>query len=144
MTETEYRNKLQISWSGCLRWEINTECYPKDCTSHCNSYKSRPVWRDNNISLRFKVKGPYFYIPVNRRSRASEMSTDLWDKMLLKVNGHFVQGSITNEEVRRNIEAATGDYDELLTLVKKRKLRSCHDLSHVRHFGHVCLKVRQR
>ena len=35
---------------------------------------------------------------------------------------------ITNEEVRRKIQAAIGEYDELLTLVKKRKLR---------WFGHV-------
>ena len=33
-----------------------------------------------------------------------------------------------NEEVRRKIHAAIGEYDELLTLVKKRKLR---------WFGHV-------
>ena len=30
---------------------------------------------------------------------------------------------VTNEEVRRKIQAATGEYDEFLTLVKKRKLR---------------------
>ena len=30
---------------------------------------------------------------------------------------------ITNEDVRRKIQAATGDYDELLTMMKKRKLR---------------------
>ena len=35
---------------------------------------------------------------------------------------------MTNEEVRRKIQAAIGEYDELLTLVKKRKLR---------WFGHV-------
>ena len=35
---------------------------------------------------------------------------------------------ITNEEVRRKIQTAIGEYDELLTLVKKRKLR---------WFGHV-------
>ena len=35
---------------------------------------------------------------------------------------------VTNEEVRRKIPAAIGDSDELLTLVKKRKLR---------WFGHV-------
>ena len=35
---------------------------------------------------------------------------------------------VTNEEVRRKIQAAIGEYDELLTLVKKRKLR---------RFGHV-------
>ena len=30
---------------------------------------------------------------------------------------------VTNEEVRRKIQAAIGEYDELLTLFKKRKLR---------------------
>ena len=35
---------------------------------------------------------------------------------------------VTNEEVRRKIQAAIGEYDKLLTLVKKRKLR---------WFGHV-------
>ena len=30
---------------------------------------------------------------------------------------------VTNEEVRRKIQAAIEEYDELLTLVKKRKLR---------------------
>ena len=30
---------------------------------------------------------------------------------------------VTNEEVRRKIQVAIGEYDELLTLVKKRKLR---------------------
>ena len=35
---------------------------------------------------------------------------------------------VTNEEVRRKIPAAVGEYDELLTIVKKRKLR---------WFGHV-------
>ena len=33
-----------------------------------------------------------------------------------------------NEEVRRKIQAATGEYDELLTMAKKRKLM---------WFGHV-------
>ena len=35
---------------------------------------------------------------------------------------------VTNEEVHRKIQAAIGEYDELLTLVKKQKLRL---------FGHV-------
>ena len=40
----------------------------------------------------------------------------------------FCPQTSTNEEVRRKIQAAIGDYDELLTLVKKRKLS---------WFGHV-------
>ena len=36
---------------------------------------------------------------------------------------------VTNEEVRRKIQAAIGEYDETLTLVKKRKLRWCCHVS---------------
>ena len=36
---------------------------------------------------------------------------------------------VTNEEVRRKIQAAIGGYDELLTLVKKRKLRWFYHVS---------------
>ena len=38
--------------------------------------------------------------------------------MNISYKGHF-----TNEEVCRKIQTAIGEYDELLTLVKKRKLR---------------------
>ena len=37
---------------------------------------------------------------------------------------------VTHEEVRRKIQGAIGEYDELLTMVKKRKLR---------RFGHVSM-----
>ena len=46
--------------------------------------------------------------------------------MLPKANEHFVQGPrdhVTNEEVRRKIQAATDDYDELLPLFMKQTLR---------------------
>ena len=39
---------------------------------------------------------------------------------LLKIS---YNGQVTNKEVRRKIQAAIGEYDEHLTLVKKRKLR---------------------
>ena len=35
----------------------------------------------------------------------------------------------TNEEIRRKIQTAIGEYDELLTLVRKRKLRYCGHVS---------------
>ena len=43
--------------------------------------------------------------------------------MLPKVSENLVQGPSHNEDVRRKIQAATGKYDELQTLGKKRKLR---------------------
>ena len=48
--------------------------------------------------------------------------------MLPMVTEHFIQNYVTSEDVRRKIQAAFGKYDELLTLVKKRKLRG---------FGHI-------
>ena len=39
--------------------------------------------------------------------------------MLPNAIEHFVQGSYFNEEIRRKIKAAIGEYDELLILVKK-------------------------
>ena len=33
-------NKLQVLWSSCFRWGLQTRGSPKDCTSHCSSYKA--------------------------------------------------------------------------------------------------------
>ena len=43
--------------------------------------------------------------------------------MLTKTIEHSYKDHLTSEEVRRKIQTITGKYDELLTLVKKRKLR---------------------
>ena len=48
--------------------------------------------------------------------------------MLPEAIYHLYQDHVTNEEVRRKTQAAIGEYDELLTLVKKRWSR---------WFGHV-------
>ena len=54
---------------------------------------------------------------LEKRTQAFEMRCYL---MLLNVS---YKGHVTTEEVRRKIQAAIGEYDELLTPVKKRKLR---------------------
>ena len=41
-------------------------------------------------------------------------------RRLLKI---LYKDHVTNKEVRRKMQAAIGEYDELLTLVKKQKLR---------------------
>ena len=48
--------------------------------------------------------------------------------MLQRLLNISYKDHVTNEEVHREIQAAIGEYDELLTLVKERKLR---------WFGHV-------
>ena len=61
-------------------------------------------------------------VELEKRTQAFEMRCY---QRLLNIS---YKDHVTNEEVRRKIQAAIGEYDELLTLVKKRKLR---------WFGHV-------
>ena len=99
--------------------------------------KLKPIWRDNNISLGSKVNlmrslviSIFLYAceswtltaELEKRTQAFEMRCY---RKLLNIS---CKDHVTNEEVRRKIQAAIGEYDELLTLVKKRKLR---------WFGHV-------
>ena len=99
--------------------------------------KLTPIWRDNNISLGSKVELMrslvvfiFLYAfeswiltaELEKRTQAFEKRCY---RRLLNIS---YKDHIINEEVRRKIQAADGEYDELLTLVKKRKLR---------WFGHV-------
>ena len=94
--------------------------------------KLKPFWRDNNISLGSKVKlmrslviSIFLYAceswtltaELEKRTQVSEIRCY---RRLLNIS---YKDHVTNEEVRRKIQAAIGEYDELLTLVKKRKLR---------------------
>ena len=99
--------------------------------------KLKPFLRDNNISLGSKVKlmrslviSIFLYAcesgtltaELEKRTQAFEMRCY---RRLLNIS---YKDHVTNEEVGRKIQAAIGEYHELLTLVKKRKLR---------WFGHV-------
>ena len=99
--------------------------------------KLKPIWRDNNISLGLKVKlmrslviSIFLYAceswtltaELEKRMQAFEMRCY---RRLLDIS---YKDHVTNEEARRKILETIGEYDELLTLVKKRKLR---------WFGHV-------
>ena len=94
--------------------------------------KLKSIWRDNNISLGSKVKLMRFLVisiflyafeswtltaELEKRTQAFEMKCY---RRLLNIS---YKDHVTNEEVRRKLQAAIGEYDELLTLVKKRKLR---------------------
>ena len=58
-------------------------------------------------------------------SRVREKNAGLWGEMQPKVL-NMCKVHVTNEEARRRIQVAFGEYDELLTVVKKRKLRRLH------------------
>ena len=90
------------------------------------------IWRDKNISLASKVKlmrslilSAFLYAceswtltaEIERRIQALEMRCY---RRLLHIS---YKDHVTNEEVRNRIQNAIGVHDDLLTMVKKRKLR---------------------
>ena len=90
------------------------------------------IWRDKNISLASKVKlmrtlilSTFLYAceswtltaEIERRIQALEMRCY---RRLLNIS---YKDRVTNEEVRNRIQNAIGVHDDLLTMVKKRKLR---------------------
>ena len=100
--------------------------------------KVKPIWRDNNISLGSKVKLMcQFAISIFLNAYESwSLTAELQKRMqafemrcyrrLLNIS---YKDHVTNEEVRRKIQAAIGEYGELLTLIKKWKLRWCGHVS---------------
>ena len=83
--------------------------------------KLKPIWGDNNISLGFKVKlmrslviSIFLYAceswtltaELEKRTQAFEMRCY---RRLLNISYKY---HVTNEEVRRKIQAAIGEYDE--------------------------------
>ena len=92
------------------------------------------IWRDKNISLASKVKPSMLSIflyackswtltaELERRIKTLEMRSY---RRLLNIS---YTDHVTNEEVRNRIQNAIGVHDDLLIMVKKRKLRQ---------YGHI-------
>ena len=96
-------------------------------------FRLKIIWRDKNISLASKVKLMRTLIfsssfacetwtltaEIERRIQALEMRCCCYRRLLnISYEDH-----VTNEEVRNRIQSATGVHNDLLTMVKKRKLR---------------------
>ena len=71
---------------------------------------------------------PLSFQPV--QSELGKKTLDFETECYRRLLNISFQDHETNEEVRRKVQAAIGEYDELLTLVKKRKLK---------WFGHVSM-----
>ena len=93
------------------------------------------IWNNKNISLASKVKlmrtfilSTFLYAckslaaEIERRIQALEM------KCYKRIQNISYKVHVTNEEVRNRIQNAVGVHDDLLLMVKKRKLRG---------YGHV-------
>ena len=94
--------------------------------------KLKPIWRDNNISLGLKVKlmrslviSIFLYACESLTSAAElEKRTQVFEMRCYRRQLNILYNDhATNDEVRSKIQEAIGEYDELLTLVKKRKQR---------------------
>ena len=130
-TEVGHCNKLQYLGAVVLDDGSKPEVLSRIAQATAALTKLKPIRRDNNISLGSKVKlmrsvviSIFLYAceswtltaELEKRTQAFEMRCY---RRLLNIS---YKDHVTNEEVRRKIQAAIGEYDELLTLVKKRKL----------------------
>ena len=95
----------------------------------------KTIWRDKNVSLASKVKlmrtlflSTFLYAckswpltaEIERRIQALELLEMGCYRRLLNISYKY---HVTNKEVRNRIQNAIGVHDDLLTMVKKRKLR---------------------
>ena len=132
-TEVGHCNKLQVVSDDGSKPEVLSRI----AQATAALIKLKPIWRDNNISLGSKVKLMRSLVisiflfaceswtltgELEKRTQAFAMRCY---RRLLNIS---YKDHVTNEEVHRKVQAAIGEYDELLTLVKKQKLR---------WFGHV-------
>ena len=129
--------KLQVPWSSCFSSGSKPEVLLRIAQATASLTKLKPIRRDNNISLGSKVKlmrslviSIFLYACESWTLTAElEKGTQVFEKSYCRrLQNISYEDHVTNEEVRRKIQAVIGEYDELLTLVKKRKLR---------WFGHV-------
>ena len=115
--------------------------------------KLKPIWRDNNISLGSKVELMSSLVisillyaceswtltaELKIRTQAFEMRCY---RRLLNIS---YKDHVTSEEVRRKIQVAIGEYDELLTLDKKRKLRWFGHAAAIGKFDQLLTLVKKR
>ena len=91
----------------------------------------KPVWKDSNISLSSKIQllcsldtAIFLYdceswtLKAERQRRIQAMEMRCYRKILhVSYKDH-----VTNEEVRAKIQQAIGPHEDLLTIVKRRKL----------------------
>ena len=128
-SEARRSGELQIPWSNHLKQRIKTRDSCRIAQTTAALSRLKITWRDKNILLASKVKlmrmlilSTFLYAceswtltaEIERRIQALEMRCY---RRLLNIS---YKDHVTNEEVRKRIQNATGVHD---AMVKKRKLR---------------------
>ena len=107
--------------------------------------KLKPIWRDNNISLGSKVKlmrslviifwyACESWAELEIRAHAFEM------RCYRRLQNISYKDHVNNEDVRRKVQAAIGKYNDLLTMIKERKLRWIDHISRSSGFAKTILQ----
>ena len=123
--------EVQVPWSNYLQRMIKTEILSSTAQSTAALSRLKIIWRDKNISLTSKVKLmrtlilSTFYAceswtltaEIERRIQAPEM------RCYRRILNISYRNQVTNEEVRNGIQNKIGVHDDLLTIIKKKKLR---------------------
>ena len=130
----ELQTVTQFKYLGAILSEegSKTEVLARTAQTVATVAKLKPIWRDKNISLQSKVKLLHALIlsiflyaceswtltaELQRKIQAVEM------RCFRRLLGMLYTDHITNEEVRRTISRHVKHYEDLLTTVKKRKLK---------------------
>ena len=131
---TQLETVSQFKYLGAIINEegSKTEILARAAQASTAMAKLKAIWRDKNLSLKTKVNLlrtlviPIFLYAceswtlnaeLQRRIQAVEMR---WFRRLLGIS---YKDHITNEEVRSKITHQVSQYEDLLTTVKKRKMR---------------------
>ena len=131
-SEARRSGELQVAWSTHLQQRSKPEILSRIAQTTAAFTRLKIIWRDKNISLASKVKlmrtlilSTFLYAceswiltaEFDRRIQALEM------RCYSRLPNISYKEHVTNEEVRIRIQNAIGAHDDLLNLVKKRKLR---------------------
>ena len=131
-SEARRSGELQVPWSIISNEGSKPEILSRIAQTTAALSRLKIIWMDRNISLASKVKltrtlilSTFLYAceswsliaEIERRIQALEMRCY---RRLLNISH---KDHVTNEEVCNRIQNAIGVHDDLLTMVKKRKLR---------------------
>ncbi|KAK2167249.1 hypothetical protein NP493_1283g00011 [Ridgeia piscesae] len=131
------KNKLMINNTNGFSTDIKVNGEKLDCVNRIAKAtaalaKLKTIWNDRNIALSSKIRlmrslvmSIFLYAceswtltaGTERRIQAMKM------RCLRKLLGITYRDHISNEEVRNRTRQATGPHEDLLTTVKRRKLK---------------------